>query len=132
MAQAKDYAGKLQLRFSYASNGKGISAIDMDSGEEGEADSFPSPQELWQLADPLLPGDRREPGAGGNRRRPQPHPSDALEKKPWHGSNPLNCVNRPGAQQRQGVPHNLPDLHERPAGGWQAISLVWPIPARLL
>lgn len=80
MAQAKDYAGKLQLRFSYASNGKGISAIDMDSGEEGEADSFPSPQELWQLADPLLPGDRREPGAGGNRRRPQPHPSDALEK----------------------------------------------------
>ena len=34
-AQAKDYAGKLQLRFTYASNGKGkgIYAIDMDSRE---------------------------------------------------------------------------------------------------
>ena len=33
VAQAKDYAGKLQLRFTYASNGKGIYAIDMDSRE---------------------------------------------------------------------------------------------------
>jgi type I restriction enzyme, R subunit len=47
VGQAKEYAAKLQLRFTYASNGKGIYAIDMDSGEEGEADGFPTPQELW-------------------------------------------------------------------------------------
>ena len=47
VGQAKEYAAKLQLRFTYASNGKGIYAIDMDSGEEGEADCFPTPQELW-------------------------------------------------------------------------------------
>ncbi len=49
VGQAKDYAAKLQLRFTYASNGKGIYAIDMQSGEEGEAQAFPTPQELWQL-----------------------------------------------------------------------------------
>ena len=43
VGQAKDYAAKLQLRFTYASNGKGVYAIDMDSGEEGEAEAFPSP-----------------------------------------------------------------------------------------
>lgn len=47
VAQAKDYAGKLQLRFTYASNGLGVYAIDMASGEEGPVDAFPSPDELW-------------------------------------------------------------------------------------
>jgi type I restriction enzyme R subunit len=47
VGQAKDYAAKLQLRFTYASNGLGVYAIDMESGEEGEAEGFPSPQELW-------------------------------------------------------------------------------------
>ena len=48
VGQAKEYAAKLQLRFTYASNGKGIYAIDRETGEEGEAEAFPSPQELWQ------------------------------------------------------------------------------------
>ena len=47
VAQAKDYAGKLQLRFTYASNGLGVYAIDMASGEEGPVAAFPSPAELW-------------------------------------------------------------------------------------
>ncbi len=47
VAQAKDYAGKLQLRFTYASNGLGIYAIDMANGEEGPVAAFPSPDELW-------------------------------------------------------------------------------------
>jgi type I restriction enzyme R subunit len=47
VAQAKDYAGKLQLRFTYASTGLGIYAIDMASGEEGPVAAFPSPKELW-------------------------------------------------------------------------------------
>ena len=48
VGQAKEYAAKLQLRFTYASNGKGIYAIDRETGEEGEAEAFPTPQELWQ------------------------------------------------------------------------------------
>jgi type I restriction enzyme R subunit len=48
VGQAKEYAAKLQLRFTYASNGRGIYAIDMDSGEEGETQAFPTPQELWR------------------------------------------------------------------------------------
>ncbi|MFM7268020.1 MAG: EcoAI/FtnUII family type I restriction enzme subunit R [Cyanobium sp.] len=47
VAQAKDYAGKLRLRFTFASNGLGIYAIDMHTGEEGPAAAFPSPDELW-------------------------------------------------------------------------------------
>ena len=46
MGQAKEYAAKLQLRFTYASNGKGIYAIDRETGEEGEAEAFPTPQVL--------------------------------------------------------------------------------------
>ena len=48
VGQAKEYAAKLQLRFTYASNGKGIYAIDRETGEEGEAEAFPTPQDLWQ------------------------------------------------------------------------------------
>lgn len=47
VAQAKDYAGKLAIRFSYATNGQGLYGIDMDSGVEGELSQFPSPDELW-------------------------------------------------------------------------------------
>ena len=48
VAQAKDYASKLQLRFTYASNGLGVYAIDMATGAEGDAERFPTPQELWE------------------------------------------------------------------------------------
>ncbi len=47
VAQAKDYAGKLAIRFTYASNGQGIFAIDMQTGVEGEVPRFPTPDELW-------------------------------------------------------------------------------------
>ena len=49
MGQAKDYAGKLAVRFTYASNGQGIYSIDMHSGAEGELLKYPSPEELWNL-----------------------------------------------------------------------------------
>jgi type I restriction enzyme R subunit len=48
VAQAKDYAGKLALRFTYATNGQGIYGIDMQTAEEGEIAAFPSPDELWK------------------------------------------------------------------------------------
>ena len=47
VAQAKDYAGKLQVRFTYASNGLGVYAIDMSYGEEGPVAAFPTPEALW-------------------------------------------------------------------------------------
>lgn len=45
--QAKEYAERLQIRYTYATNGDKIYEIDMLSGEEGEIDAFPKPQELW-------------------------------------------------------------------------------------
>ena len=45
--QAKDYAGKLEVRFTYSTNGQGIYGIDMDTGAEGELSDFPTPQALW-------------------------------------------------------------------------------------
>jgi type I restriction enzyme R subunit len=47
VAQAKDYAGKLAVRFTYATNGHGIYAIDLQSGDEGEVAAYPTPEELW-------------------------------------------------------------------------------------
>jgi len=49
VGQAKDYAGKMAVRFAYATNGQGIYAIDMQTGKEGEATQWPSPDELWAL-----------------------------------------------------------------------------------
>ena len=37
VAQATNYAGKLAVRFAYATNGRGIYAIDMQTGKEGDA-----------------------------------------------------------------------------------------------
>ena len=36
VGQAKNYAGKLAIRFTYSTNGKGIYGIDMQIGKEGE------------------------------------------------------------------------------------------------
>ena len=50
VGQAKRYAAKLALRFTYATNGQAIYGIDMDTGVEGEVPSYPSPDELWTLS----------------------------------------------------------------------------------
>ncbi len=47
VAQAKNYAGKLAVRYTYATNGQGIYAIDMQTGVEAEISSYPTPEELW-------------------------------------------------------------------------------------
>src|SRR4051794_28651355 len=49
VAQAKDYADKLQVRFTYATNGQGLYGIDMQEGTEGELPRYPTPDELWNL-----------------------------------------------------------------------------------
>ena len=48
-AQAKNYAGKLALRHAYCTNGQGIYAIDMLTGEEKEIPAYPTPDELWAM-----------------------------------------------------------------------------------
>jgi type I restriction enzyme R subunit len=47
VGQAKDYAGKLAVRFAYATNGQGIYGIDMHTGTEAELSQYPAPEELW-------------------------------------------------------------------------------------
>jgi type I restriction enzyme, R subunit len=51
VAQAKTYAQKLAIRFTYATNGQAIYGIgiDMDTGKEGDVAAFPGPEELWSL-----------------------------------------------------------------------------------
>lgn len=49
VGQAKDYAGKMAVRFTYASNGQGIYAIDRETGKEGEIPAYPTPDELWAM-----------------------------------------------------------------------------------
>jgi len=60
LGQAKDYAGKLAIRFTYATNGQGIYGVDMQDGTEGEVASFPTPEELWN----------RTPGGIGSPQSP--------------------------------------------------------------
>ncbi|MBS0181694.1 MAG: DEAD/DEAH box helicase family protein [Nitrospira sp.] len=49
VGQAKNYAGKLAIRFTYATNGQGIYGIDMETGREGEVAHYPGPEALWNL-----------------------------------------------------------------------------------
>ncbi len=48
VGQAKNYAGKLKVRFAYSTNGRGVYRIDMLTGKEGEAARYPTPEELWE------------------------------------------------------------------------------------
>ena len=48
VAQAKSYADKMRIDYTYAANGKEIYEISMSSGNEGLVASFPTPDELWQ------------------------------------------------------------------------------------
>jgi|SRR5579883_423203 type I restriction enzyme R subunit len=49
VGQAKNYADKMAVRFTYSTNGQGIYGIDMETGEEGEKPRYPTPGELWNL-----------------------------------------------------------------------------------
>ena len=210
VAQAKNYAGKMAIRFTYSTNGQGIYGIDMETGKEGELPRYPTPDELWNmtfaeanawrdrfaavpfedkggtLPSRYYPGHRRRAGDGGHRRRSAAHPahaghrhrqdlhrvSDRLEavpqpleleprtvappahslpRRPQHprqsGLQRLLRLSRgragadragghpqegQGAEERQPVLHHLPDLHERPAEGWQAVALFRRVSAGLL
>jgi len=49
VAQAKNYAGKLEIRYTCATNGQAIYRIDMATGAEGPIPCYPTPEELWQF-----------------------------------------------------------------------------------
>ncbi|WP_373886194.1 EcoAI/FtnUII family type I restriction enzme subunit R [Sphingobium sp. CFD-1] len=85
VGQAKDYAARLQCRFAYASNGKQIYRIDMETGAEGLVDAYPTPQELWDatFAEANRWRDRFAAVAyetGGGRFEPRYYQHNAIER----------------------------------------------------
>jgi type I restriction enzyme R subunit len=49
LAQAKNYAGKMAIRYTYSTNGQGIYGVDMETGKEGETPGYPTPDDLWNM-----------------------------------------------------------------------------------
>jgi type I restriction enzyme R subunit len=47
LAQAKNYADKMAIRYTYCTNGQGIYGVDMETGKEGAIPGYPTPDELW-------------------------------------------------------------------------------------
>lgn len=47
VAQAKSYAQKMQLHYTYSTNGREIYEINMATGKEWMPERFPTPDELW-------------------------------------------------------------------------------------
>lgn len=45
--QAKTYAQKLSIVYTYSTNGQKIYQINMETGKEGYIEKFPTPDELW-------------------------------------------------------------------------------------
>jgi type I restriction enzyme R subunit len=55
LGQAKEYAQILDLKFAYATNGKGIVEFDFTTGVERTVEVFPTPQELWARLNAIAP-----------------------------------------------------------------------------
>lgn len=53
VAQAKQYADKLKLETTYATNGKEIYSICMKTGAEGLVSNYLTPEELWNKTYPI-------------------------------------------------------------------------------
>ncbi len=47
LGQAKIYAGKLNTRWAFSTDGTGQYRVDMATGKEGSVEAWPTPQELW-------------------------------------------------------------------------------------
>ncbi|GHC48047.1 EcoAI/FtnUII family type I restriction enzme subunit R [Ulvibacter litoralis] len=52
VGQAKDYAERLNIRFTYATNGLQIYGMDLEEGTEGDVTNYPTPDELWEMTYP--------------------------------------------------------------------------------
>ncbi|WP_340313472.1 EcoAI/FtnUII family type I restriction enzme subunit R [Rhizorhabdus argentea] len=85
VGQAKDYAARLLTRFAFATNGKQIYRIDMESGAEALVDAFPTPQELWDATFATANAWRDRFAAvpyeiGGGRFEPRYYQHNAIER----------------------------------------------------
>jgi type I restriction enzyme R subunit len=49
LAQAKTYSQKMGVRFAFATNGQKIYSVDMETAHEGDIESYPTPDELWEM-----------------------------------------------------------------------------------
>lgn len=49
VGQAKSYAERLQVKYTFSTNGLQIYRIDMKEGLEGDVTSYPTPDELWEM-----------------------------------------------------------------------------------
>ena len=49
VGQAKRYAGMLEIRYTYSTNGLQVYSMDMKEGKEGDVLTYPSPEELWAM-----------------------------------------------------------------------------------
>jgi type I restriction enzyme R subunit len=52
LAQAKDYAQRLNIRYTYCTNGLQLYGVDMEQGTEGDVATYPTPDELWEMTYP--------------------------------------------------------------------------------
>src|SRR5688572_1656018 len=71
VGQAKDYAGKMELRFAYSTNGQGIYGIDMRTGTEREFPRLPDSRgtlEADVCRSERMAGSLRQCAARGQRR----------------------------------------------------------------
>ena len=48
VAQAIDYAKRLHIRFTYATNGLQIYEIDLLTNQQSEIETYPTPEDLWE------------------------------------------------------------------------------------
>lgn len=53
VGQAKDYAERLNIRYTYATNGLQIYGIDIEEGTEGDVSNYPTPDQLWEMTYPI-------------------------------------------------------------------------------
>lgn len=76
LAQAKEYAAILDLKFAYATNGLGIVEFDFLTGVERSLSCFPTPEELWARlhASAPLPTDCLEKILAPNHPDPERRP----------------------------------------------------------
>jgi len=65
VGQAKDYAERLQVRFTYSTNGLKIYGIDVQEGKEVDVPTYPTPDELWEMT--FAEADSVNPDAGSWR-----------------------------------------------------------------
>ena len=66
VAQAKNYAEKLKIAYTFSTNGREIYQISMETGTEGLVPSFPTPVELWNKVFPSTTRLSSSKSASGN------------------------------------------------------------------